>query len=139
MLLGAQPKLPSPKDVDIKAYQELLWNAENLDTFGQSFKVNVAGVWFTTVAFLELLHLGNEHSKPKGTTSQVITISSLASFRKDSNVFSLSYTLSKAAVTHLGKMIAHYLKDWQIRSNVIAPGLFPSGEFDSDLPVRLYE
>lgn len=66
----------------------------------------------------------------KGLTSQVITISSGGGFRKDESVFSVSYTLSKAATTHLGKMLAHFLKDWQIRSNVIAPGIFPSREYN---------
>jgi len=126
ILLAQQPKLPKPGEADITKLQEILWDTESFDTFGQTFKVNVAAVWFCTVAFLELLHLGNAHSKPRGITSQVLTVSSLASFRKDSGVFSLSYTLSKAAVTHLGKMMAHYLKDWEIRSNSIAPGLFPS-------------
>ncbi|PCH40440.1 NAD(P)-binding protein [Wolfiporia cocos MD-104 SS10] len=128
VLVGKQPPLPKAGEVDIKTYQELLWNAESFDTFDTSFRVNVSGVWFTTVAFLELLDKGNAspYSQKYGVTSQVLTISSLASFRKDSAVFSLSYSVSKAAVTHLGKMMAHYLKDWKIRSNVIAPGVFPS-------------
>ncbi|OSX57153.1 hypothetical protein POSPLADRAFT_1157322, partial [Postia placenta MAD-698-R-SB12] len=129
VLIGKQPKLPTPAEAggDITRLQDALWGAESFVTFGQTFHVNVSGVWFCTVAFLELLHAGNARSEDYGVTSQVISISSVASIRKDSGVFSLGYTLSKAAVTHLGKMMAHYLKDWQIRSNDIIPGLFPSG------------
>lgn len=132
VLLGNQPKLPTPADAggDITKLQEVLWKTETAETFRTTFDVNVAGVWFTTVAFLELLHEGNKRTLApggSGVSSGVITIASLASLRRDSGVFSLSYTVSKAAVHHLGKMIAHYLKDWKIRSNLINPGLYPSG------------
>ncbi|KAH9831396.1 NAD-P-binding protein [Rhodofomes roseus] len=131
VLLAQQPKLPTPADTgnDITKLQEALWNTETPETFRTTFDVNVAGVWFTTVAFLELLHEGNKRALApdgSGVSSQVITISSLASLRRDSGIFSLSYTVSKAAVQHLGKMMAHYLKDWKIRSNIINPGLYPS-------------
>ncbi|KAI0930778.1 hypothetical protein AcV7_004870 [Taiwanofungus camphoratus] len=126
VLLNVQPKLPGPKETDIKTYQEILWNVDSVEDWAKTFNVNVTAVYYCTVAFMELLHAGNERSKPNGITSQVITISSLASFRKDSAIFNLPYSLSKVAVTHLGKMLSHYFKDWQIRSNVIAPGLFPS-------------
>ncbi|EPS95526.1 NAD-binding protein [Fomitopsis schrenkii] len=131
VLLGNQPKLPTPADAggDITKLQEVLWKTETAETFRTTFDVNVAGVWFTTVAFLELLHEGNKRTLApggSGVSSGVITIASLASLRRDSGVFSLSYTVSKAAVHHLGKMIAHYLKDWKIRSNLINPGLYPS-------------
>lgn len=132
VLLGQQPKLPTPAETggDITKLQELLWQTETPETFRTTFDVNVAGVWFTTVAFLELLHEGNKRSLApggSGVSSGVITIASLASLRRDSGIFSLSYTVSKAAVQHLGKMMAHYLKDWKIRSNLINPGLYPSG------------
>jgi len=117
-------KPPAPTD-DIKAFQEKLWNAGTPEEFNKTFAINVAGVYYTTVAFLELLHEGNKRF-PDKPTSQVITISSIGGFRRDSKVFSLSYSTSKAAVTHLGKTLANVLKDWHIRSNVIAPGVYPS-------------
>ena len=130
--LAIQPKLPTPTTAngDITQLQQVLWETETPDSFRKTIDVNVAAVWFGTVAFLELLHEGNKRTLAEGgsgVSSQVLTVSSIASFRKDSNVFSLSYTLSKVAATHLGKMMAHYLKEWKIRSNVICPGLFPSG------------
>ncbi|KAH9832236.1 NAD-P-binding protein [Rhodofomes roseus] len=138
ILLAQQPKLPSRAQAadDITQLQSLLWNTETHDSFGKTFEVNVAALWFCTVAFLELLHEGNKRSLAdggSGVSSQVLTMSSLASLRKESTVYSLSYTLSKAAATHLGKLTAHYFKDWKIRSNVICPGIFPSEIVDTSL------
>ncbi|TBU25518.1 NAD-P-binding protein [Dichomitus squalens] len=124
------PKLPGPGEVDMKKYQELLWNAGTPQDFADSFDVNVSAVWYNTVCFLDLLDAGNKRGNMPGVTSQILTVSSGGAFRKDDKVFSVSYTLSKSAATHLGKMLAYFLKDWQIRSNVIAPGIFPSEMVD---------
>lgn len=121
------PKLPGPGEVDMKKYQELLWNAGSPQEFTSAFEVNVSAVWYTALAFLDLLDAGNKRQNVPGVTSQILTVASGGAFRKDDKVFSVPYTLSKSAATHLGKMLAHFLKDWQIRSNVIAPGIFPSG------------
>lgn len=130
--LTTQPTLPTPSTAngDITQLQRVLWDTETPESFRKTIDVNVAAVWFGTVAFLELLHEGNKRTLSaggSGVSSQVLTVSSIGGFRKDSHVFSLSYTLSKGAATHLGKMMAHYLREWKIRSNVICPGLFPSG------------
>lgn len=125
--LNMLPSLPDPNDTDIKDYQDLLWNAGSPEDFARTFDVNVTGAWYCSVCFLDLLHAGNQKNNVPGVKSQIITITSGGSFRKDPKVFSVSYTLSKAAATHLGKMLTHFLKDWQIRSNVVAPGIFPSG------------
>lgn len=94
--------------------------------------MNVKAVYFTTVAFLELLDAGNKkrgvQENKDATTSQVIIISSIGGMRRDEKVFSLSYSASKAAVLQLGKTFANTLKAWKIRTNIIAPGLYPSGE-----------
>lgn len=116
---------PATAGDDITKLQDVLWNSGTPEDWADTFNVNVTAVYYATVAFLELLHEGNKRGN-RGAWSQVITISSLASFRKDDQVMSMSYTLSKVAVTHLGKTLAHVLKDWKIRSNIINPGLFPS-------------
>ncbi|KAI0351408.1 NAD-P-binding protein [Trametes cingulata] len=120
------PKLPGPGEVDIKKYQELLWNAGSPNEFSRAFDVNVTSAWYCAVAFLDLLDAANKRGNTPGVTSQIITVTSGGAFRKDDKVFSVPYTLSKSAATHLGKMLAHFLKDWNIRSNIIAPGIFPS-------------
>lgn len=136
-------KIPS-----IKAFQNALWDTGSEDDFAAVLQTNVTSVYYTTVAFLDLLHRGNirQHQSnsaesfvtlmPDGTptlkapyhSSQVISVSSSGSFRRDRHVFSPSYTVSKAACTHLGKLLANLLAPWAIRSNILAPGVWPTGE-----------
>ncbi|KAH8119228.1 NAD-binding protein [Phellopilus nigrolimitatus] len=119
-------KAPEPTD-DIKTFQEKLWSAGTPEEFTKTFDVNVTAVYYTTVAFLELLDAGNRRAtSPEEPTSQVITISSIGGLRRDEFVFSISYSASKAASNHVGKLLANTLRRWKIRSNVIAPGLYPS-------------
>ncbi|EKM49760.1 uncharacterized protein PHACADRAFT_265412 [Phanerochaete carnosa HHB-10118-sp] len=103
-----------PESGDIKAFQSALLNAGPREDFGRTFDVNVTAAYYTTVQFLELLDAGNRKRNMPGITSQVVTN------------FTISYTVSKAATVHLGKLLSNILKGWQIRSNVIAPGIFPS-------------
>lgn len=132
------PAMPS-----IKAFQSALWETGSPNDFAETFATNVTSVYYTTVAFLDLLHQGNvrqqRHEFPIGLvgnplprppyhSSQVLSVSSSGSFRLDSKILSPSYTLSKSACTHLGKLLANLLAPWGIRSNVLAPGVWPSGK-----------
>ncbi|KAI0060383.1 NAD-P-binding protein [Artomyces pyxidatus] len=122
---------------DIRSLQNELWNAASPRDFGMSFEANVTGVYYSTVAFLELLHNGNVRraiAELHPVTSQVITVSSVAAFRRDDRPYSIPYTLSKVASTHMGKMFANILKDWKIRSNIIAPGIYPSEMTNGVIP-----
>ena len=110
----------------IKSFQEKLWTSGTPEGFARTFETNVTAAYFTTVAFLELLHLGNNESRSGMPSSQVITVSSVAALRRDDKQFSLSYALSKSASLHLGKSLANILNECKIRSNVIAPGIYPS-------------
>ncbi|KAI6130023.1 hypothetical protein EDD17DRAFT_1470268 [Pisolithus thermaeus] len=191
------PRLPSPLDESagegevssIKALQDVLWNTGDPAGFAETFETNVTAVYYTTIAFLELLHLGNlrrgaippllaarrasaeqaagispgqghalskicrllNHSSlPRASgssassksnavpglpqvTSQVVTISSSGSFRVDARVLTISYTLAKQACTHLGRLLASLLAQWNIRSNVLCPGVWPSEMTNTDL------
>lgn len=143
-----QPSLTSAPSsscpVSIKAFQNALWGTGSPDDFAETFATNVTAIYYTTVAFLDLLHQGNIRrqefelpggqgalSRPPFHASQVLSVSSSGSFRLDSKILSTSYTLSKSACTHLGKLLANLLSPWGIRSNVLAPGVWPSGEFTS--------
>ncbi|KAF5340746.1 hypothetical protein D9611_007395 [Ephemerocybe angulata] len=135
--------LPSPDTTppSIKPFQTALWDCGSPQDFADTFSTNVTAIYYTTVAFLDLLHQGNARRRkaelnpqsPAGglplpyQTSQVLTVSSSGGFRIDAKVLSPSYTLSKAACTHLGKLLANLLAPWAIRSNVLAPGVFPTG------------
>ncbi|KAJ7637558.1 hypothetical protein DFH06DRAFT_1218460 [Mycena polygramma] len=129
---GSAPSAPC-----IKSFQASLWDNGSPEDFAETFSTNVTSVYYTTVAFLELLHQGNvrkqekspspmNYLRPPHHSSQVLSVSSSGGFRLDAKVLSPSYTLAKAACTHLGKLLANLLAPWGIRSNVLAPGVFPS-------------
>ncbi|KZT37285.1 NAD(P)-binding protein [Sistotremastrum suecicum HHB10207 ss-3] len=121
------PKATAGSGKSIEELQELLWNNGSAEQFTDVFHVNVTGIWFSTVAFLGLLDAGNKPGNAlEGTTSQVVTVSSIAAFRRDKTPFSAAYSASKAAATHLGKILATLLADYDIRSNIIAPGIYPT-------------
>ena len=142
------PKIDEPQSQglpSIKGFQKTLWDCGSPDDWAATFATNVTSVYYTTVAFLDLLYQGNArrqrlqaHSAriPSDSllgqlpyqTSQVLTVSSSGGFRIDARVLSPSYTVAKAACTHMGKMLSNLLAPWGIRSNVLAPGVFPSGK-----------
>ncbi|KJA17466.1 hypothetical protein HYPSUDRAFT_146456 [Hypholoma sublateritium FD-334 SS-4] len=144
---GRQPMSPPASPISessepsIKAFQDVLWDTGSVEEFAETFATNVTAVYYTTIAFLDLLHEGNlrrqrlamanpidanHHLRPPYHTSQVLSVSSSGSFRLDSRVLSPSYTLSKGACTQLGKLLANLLSPWGIRSNVLAPGVWPT-------------
>ncbi|TDL19679.1 NAD-binding protein [Rickenella mellea] len=122
------PQVATETSSDVTLFQQSLWNIGSVEDWATTFTTNVTAVYYTTVAFLELLHLGNARNtkSPGAPSSQVVTVGSVAAFRRDARTLSLSYGLSKSAVTHLAKTLANVLLPWNIRSNVIAPGIYPS-------------
>jgi len=106
---------------DAESVYNTLWQEDFAD-WDRVFHTNVFGVYFTTIAFLPLLSKGNAEGK---YLSQVITVSSIGGLLKRANS-GMSYSISKAASTHIGRCMANFLVPLKIRSNIIAPGLFPS-------------
>ncbi|KAH8201061.1 hypothetical protein TruAng_004757 [Truncatella angustata] len=112
-------------------------------------QTNTASIIGVSSSFLPLLHSGNlrrgwpgnkltDHStntrqnqraanvdQDDSRTSQIITVSSISGFERH-GMTGLAYSASKAGATHLGKVFATMLVQWNIRSNVIIPGLYPS-------------
>ena len=106
--------------LSLKDAQNHLW-ARPMEDVSDVFRTNILGVWYTAVAFLELLDLGNKKGNvPR--SSQILVTSSIGAFHRDWQLASLSYTVSKAAVNHLVKSLASFLIQWKIRVNAIAPG-----------------
>ncbi|MCJ1228377.1 hypothetical protein MMC12_005038 [Toensbergia leucococca] len=103
--------------------QEHFWKAPISD-FTDTFNINTTGVFYTTVAFLNLLDAGNK-KKNVYQKSQIIATSSIAGFNR-MPTGGFAYGASKAATTHMMKSLASYLIPYDLRSNVIAPGLYPS-------------
>ena len=81
------------------------------------------------VAFLQLLDSGNssEKSPTHGSKikSQFIATASIGAFNRRP-LAGFAYSSSKAAVVHLIKQLATWLVPYQIRANVICPGVYPS-------------
>jgi NAD(P)-dependent dehydrogenase (short-subunit alcohol dehydrogenase family) len=110
---------------DINALQKALWDVD-FDKFQATFSTNVTGVYFTAIAFLSLLHAGNQKMLDKsGYSSQIVVMSSIAGYSKQIQA-SIAYSASKAAAAHLARNLATYFVNIQIRVNVIVPGLYPS-------------
>ncbi|KAI4091581.1 MAG: hypothetical protein LQ344_004061 [Seirophora lacunosa] len=119
---GPQPSALSPTS-SLKDYQSALWNLDPQE-YQKTFATNVVAVHYTLVAFLQLLHAGNQKGNVE-QKSQFIVTSSVAGFNRNSPN-GLAYGQSKAATTHLAKQMATQLVPYGIRSNVIAPGIYPS-------------
>lgn len=83
------------------------------------FQTNVLGYFYVAAAFIPLL-------SRSPNSPQVINVTSNAAFGRQA-MAGILYSLSKAASTHLTKMLATHLSPIStIRCNAIAPGLFPS-------------
>ncbi|KAI1807848.1 NAD(P)-binding protein [Daldinia bambusicola] len=95
-----------------------------IQDYTNTFAVNTSAVWYTAISFLKLLDAGNKKGNME-QKSQVIAISSIAGFNKV-NTGGFAYGQSKAACTHLMKQLSVALPQWDIRANVICPGLYPS-------------
>ena len=107
-----------PKSASLSAFREFLWKTDPME-FNEVYNVNVAGVFFTVVAFLDLLGKGNEKGNIE-QKSQIIATSSIGGFNR--NALGYAYGTSKAATTHLMKQFATAFVPYHIRSNIIAPG-----------------
>ncbi|KAF2210847.1 hypothetical protein CERZMDRAFT_44367 [Cercospora zeae-maydis SCOH1-5] len=92
--------------------------------WADTFRTNVTGQYFMSMAFLPLLEQGGK--KTPGYSSQVVNVSSISGAMKGSSMGQFAYASSKAAFTHMSRMLATTFKDVKVRVNVIAPGVFPS-------------
>lgn len=109
----------------MQSFREALYAGSPSD-FSQVLSVNCAAVYYTVLAFLDLLDAGNK-KRNVSQDSQVIVTGSIAGFSRQI-AQSFAYASSKAAVTHLVKTLATSFAQnrFRIRVNLIAPGLYPS-------------
>ncbi|KAL8938570.1 MAG: hypothetical protein Q9216_003820 [Gyalolechia sp. 2 TL-2023] len=119
---GPQNPTITPQ-TSLQDYQSALWSLPQ-EEYERTFAVNVAAVHYTLIAFLHLLHNGNE-KKNVQQKSQFVVTSSIGGFNR--NVpGGYAYGQSKAAATQLVKQMATQMTPYSIRANAIAPGLYPS-------------
>lgn len=93
-----------------------------------TFRTNVTAGFFTSIAFLPLLKKGGDSAKKQNPlfSSSVINVSSISGQMKGSSGGQPAYAASKAAFSHVTRMLATTFKDVGVRVNCIAPGVFPS-------------
>lgn len=92
----------------------------DFNEFNNTFAVNTTAVFYTVVAFLDLLDKGNKAGNVE-QRSQVIAVSSAGAYSRVP-MAGYAYASSKAAVAHMMKQFATSLAPYGIRSNVLAPG-----------------
>ncbi|KAK9778417.1 hypothetical protein SCAR479_04819 [Seiridium cardinale] len=127
--------LGMPEKPSISEFKNWLWNWDP-DELNNTFAVNTAGVFYTAVAFLELLDEGNKRGHLK-QRSQVIATTSIGAYVR-TLVAGFGYEGSKAATTHIMKQFSTSLVPYGIRANIIAPGWYPS-DITGDLIVKQNE
>lgn len=112
-----------PDMTDANAISQHFLRSEDAQ-WSSTFQTNVTGQYFMAMAMLPLLAKGGEVTP--GYTSQVVNVSSISGQMKGSSNGQFAYASSKAACTHLSRMLATTFKDCKVRVNTIAPGIFPS-------------
>lgn len=115
---AGQPEMSDPQ-----AISDHFWKTEP-DAWADTFKTNVTGLYYMSMAFLPLLAKGREVTP--GYTSSVINVTSISGFMRGTSSGQFAYAASKAAATHVSRMLATTFTQTKVRVNVIAPGVFPS-------------
>jgi NAD(P)-dependent dehydrogenase (short-subunit alcohol dehydrogenase family) len=98
---------------------------ETFDTWTDTYRTNVAQIFFMTTAFLPLLQ--NASETHHGYSGTVINITSISGIVKTAQ-HHFAYNASKAAAAHLNTMLSSEVASngLKVRINGIAPGVFPS-------------
>lgn len=99
--------------------RDFLWQMDAQE-FTQTYHANTTAVFYSVVAFLDLLDKGNKKGNIE-QKSQVIATSSIGAYNRNA-MAGYAYGTSKAAVIHLMKQFATAFASYHIRSNIIAPG-----------------
>ncbi|KAJ8131319.1 hypothetical protein O1611_g2304 [Lasiodiplodia mahajangana] len=97
-----------------------------MEDFSNTLHVNCTGTFYTMVAFLDLLDAGTK-KRNLPSDAQILVTSSVAAVSR--NLASgFAYSVSKAGVSHLAKMISTLCAQnrYRIRCNTIIPGIYPS-------------
>lgn len=126
---GPRSQPPPNKDgspATLAEIRDFAWNV-SVEEFEQANMVNITGVWYTCLAFLPLLEATNKIRPAPSTMPrpQIITTSSIGAYNRVP-LGGFAYTASKAGVVHMMKSMSTLLGNFDIRCNVIAPGLYYS-------------
>ncbi|TIC60655.1 NAD(P)-binding protein [Wallemia mellicola] len=98
---------------------------QSFENWSEPYNVNVAAVYFTSVAFIPLLIAAQKH---RGVSGNIINIASVSGITCSSQYGQFSYNANKAATRSLTSQLAYEFRRAHIaiRVNGISPGYFPS-------------
>lgn len=109
---------PESSAAEVRDYY---FNYRPAQLWADTLETNVAAVFTTSMAFLELLVEGNKRRAGSGKpSSQIVSIGSVGGLTRFTDSF--IYNASKAAVHHLMKNLGAHFVPFDVRCNVIAPG-----------------
>jgi len=111
---NARP-IPTAKS-SVAEVRDYYFNYRPQEVWTETLETNIAAVFTTSMAFLELLDAGNKRRDKDAPTSQIIAIGSVGGLTRFTNSF--IYNASKAAVTHLMKNLVSRINDWRLREAV---------------------
>jgi len=115
----------APENANAEILGGSLFDDGGPDAWSALYNINTFSIYYMTSAFLGLLDKGGRDIE--GYTSSVVNITSISGILKIAQRH-FAYNSSKAAATHLTKMLATEiaLKGIPVRVNSIAPGVYES-------------
>lgn len=114
---------PRPKptaQASISEIRDYYFNYRSPEVWTNTLETNIAAVFTTSMAFLELLDAGNKRRAKDKPLSQILVVGSTGGLNRFTDSF--IYNASKAGAHHLTKNLGAFLVPHDIRTNVIAPG-----------------
>lgn len=160
-VLGPKSGQPIHAAQSIAALRDAMILDMDSPSWTQAFEINTKAVVAVSALFLPLLEAANSRrgwapGRVQGTgnarqrdtsalqslgidadddrMAHIITVASVASFMRWISA-GLAYNATKAAAAQLGKIMATFLAEWGIRSNIVCPGPYPSDMTAANPPV----
>ncbi|KAJ4987942.1 short chain dehydrogenase reductase [Stagonosporopsis vannaccii] len=159
-VLGPKSGQPIHDAQSIEAVRDAMILGMDGNEWSQAFEINTKAVVGVSALFLPLLEAANTRrgwapGRVQGTgnarhrdtsklkdidvdedddrMAHIITVASVASYMRWISA-GLAYNATKSATAHITKIMATFLAEWGVRSNVICPGPYPS-EMTSSNPL----
>ena len=115
----------SPDLKDPKAISDFFMKSDPKH-WAETYAINVTAGFFMSMAFLPQLAKGQAQESIVPYTSSVVNVSSISAVMKDLDKGQLAYATSKAAFTHLTRLLATAFVETGVRVNSVLPGTFPT-------------
>ncbi|KAJ4362789.1 hypothetical protein N0V95_001281 [Ascochyta clinopodiicola] len=160
-VLGPKSGQPIHNAQSIEAVRDAMIMGMDGNDWSQAFEINTKAVVGVSALFLPLLEAANTrrgwapgrvtgtgNARQRDTSklkeagvdedddrmAHIITVASVASYMRWISA-GLAYNATKAATAQIGKILATFLAEWGVRSNIVCPGPYPSEMTSSNPPV----